>query len=462
MTTEALSLHELTVQIQEAIEVNLPILSWVVGEISDFKENSSGHCYLELIEKDEKTEHVKAKLRATIWARNYRSLKPYFENTTGVALGSGIKILVQCSVNFHPLYGLSLNIIDIEPSYTLGDLEHQRQQTINRLMDDGVIDMNKETVLTMLPKRIAIISSSTAAGYEDFAHQLRNNAFGYSFETKLFSATMQGVKAEESIIMALDQIFEQLPLWDAVAIIRGGGSQVDLSYFDSYNLASNIAQFPIPILTGIGHEKDYTIADIVAHTRLKTPTAVAEFLISQFNMAENILLELKDSFIQSVSNKILIEKNNLHKIQMEATPHLLRRITSEQMALRNLAFNFNSKIERVLANANANISHQEYRLGHLSKQPLLEEKVRLTTLSKIWEKQVKNLIVREAEKINLLERTTLAYDPAVVLKRGFSITRSEGKVVQDLKLLHEGDMLETTLAQGKVYSTVTKPSGKED
>lgn len=458
MTTEPLSLHELTVQIQEAIEVSLPILTWVVGEISDFKENSSGHCYLELIEKDEKTEHVKAKLRATIWARNYRSLKAYFENSTGVSLGSGIKILVQCSVNFHPLYGLSLNIIDIEPNYTLGDLEHQRQQTINRLMDDGVIDMNKETVLPILPKRIAIISSSTAAGYQDFVHQLKNNAFGYGFNIKLFSAIMQGTKAEESIIMALDQIFGQLPQWDVVAIIRGGGSQIDLSYFDSYHLASNIAQFPIPVLTGIGHEKDYTIADMVAHTRLKTPTAVAEFLISRFNMAENRLLELKDLFTHSVSNKILIEKNYLHRIQMEATPHLIKRITSEQIALRNLVFNFNSKIERVLSNATADISHQEYRLGHLSKQPLLEEISRLETFNKIFRKQAKRLMAREEEKINLLERTALAYDPEIVLKRGFSITRSQGKVVHKSKLLKEGDVLETTFAQGKTYSTVTKPT----
>ncbi|HCY00737.1 MAG TPA: exodeoxyribonuclease VII large subunit, partial [Bacteroidales bacterium] len=228
MKDGTLSLYELNTKIQEALEVNLPTIVWVTGEISDFKENRSGHCYLELVEKNDNSEQPRAKARATIWSRNYRMLKPFFETSTGTKLESGIKILIQCNVNYHTVYGLSLNIIDIDPTYTIGDIEHRRQETINRLIADGVFGMNKEVILPLLPKRIAVISSSTAAGYQDFVHQLSNNPFGYVFEHKLFNAIMQGDKAEQSLINSLDHVHEDLKNWDIVAIIRGGGSQIDL------------------------------------------------------------------------------------------------------------------------------------------------------------------------------------------------------------------------------------------
>lgn len=454
MRSEALSLYDLSVRIQQAIEMNLPILTWVIGEISDFKENPSGHCYLELIEKDEKSDYVKAKFRGTIWARNYRSLKPYFETTTGVSLTSGIKVLVQCSVNLHPLYGLSLNIIDIDPSYTLGDLEHQRQQTISRLMEDGVIDMNKETFLPLLPKRIAIISSPTAAGYQDFTHQLAQNPFGYTFIHHLFEATMQGDKAEESITGALEQIFEQLAQWDLVAIIRGGGSQLDLSCFDSYTLATHIAQFPIPILTGIGHEKDYTIADMVAHTRLKTPTAVAEFLINRFSNAENRMIETSERFVDSVLSIIAQGKQQIHRMQLGITPQLLKRISVESRVLHNLTTSFNNRVSLITAKENLYIDQIDKRMQWGVTWHVKEAYNTLNAFQKNLPHQTRKLLERKEESLNMLEKAAMANDPELLLNKGFSITKFMGVTIKDPSQLHAGDTLETTLAKGKVISSV--------
>ena len=272
------TLFELNEQIKDTLCEAFPSTVWVVAEVSELKENRSGHCYLELVEKVE--NEIIARSRATIWSYTYRMLKPYFETTTGQFFSHGIKVLVQVTVEYHPAFGLSLNIKDIDPTYTVGDMALQRKEIIARLQNEGIFDMNRELQLPLVPQKIAVISSKTAAGYQDFVHQLNSNAHGFIFYTQIFEAWMQGTGAVKSIIGALERIYQYEDFFDAVAIIRGGGATADLSCFDNYELAFNLVQFPLPVITGIGHEKDDTIIDLVAHTRMKTPTAVAEFFIN--------------------------------------------------------------------------------------------------------------------------------------------------------------------------------------
>ncbi|MCF6358931.1 MAG: exodeoxyribonuclease VII large subunit, partial [Draconibacterium sp.] len=309
---QKLTLLQLNESIKDTLSDVFPTTVWVVAEVSEMKENRTGHCYLELIEKEGNS--IIARSRATIWSYTFRMLKPYFETSTGQQFSEGIKILVQVTVEYHPVYGLSLNIKDIDPIYTVGDMALQRKEIINRLQTEGIFDMNKELELPLVPQKIAIISSATAAGFQDFMNQLNTNEFEFKFYTKLFEATMQGAETVPSIINALERIFEYEHFFDAVVIIRGGGATADLSSFDDYDLAFNITQFPLPVITGIGHEKDDTIIDLVAHTRMKTPTAVAEFLITGVARFYERLLDMETEIIQFVRNTIDEEQNRLERI----------------------------------------------------------------------------------------------------------------------------------------------------
>ena len=311
------SLQELTSQVRSSLLECFPETYWVRAETSDVRINaSSGHCYLEFVEKNPMTNQLVAKAKASIWAKTFRMLKPYFEMETKQPFTSGIKVLVCVTVEFHELYGFSLNVVDIDPTYTLGDMAKKRLEIINQLKEEGVFTLNKELPLPVLPKRIAVVTSPTAAGYEDFMNQLMHNQAGYPFYVKLFPAWMQGERTETSIIEALERIDEHRELFDVVVIIRGGGATSDLNSFDSYLLAANCAQFPLPIITGIGHERDDTIVDLVAHTRLKTPTAVAAFLIGCMDKAAVDLEELQHSLCENTRN-ILQEKKRI--LQMVAT-----------------------------------------------------------------------------------------------------------------------------------------------
>lgn len=249
------------------------------GELSDVRSNTTGHCYLEFVQKDPRSNNLVAKARGMIWSNIYRLLKPYFEETTGQLFASGIKVLVKVTVQFHELYGYSLTVLDIDPAYTLGDMARRRREILMQLEEEGVLTLNKELEMPVLPQRIAVISSATAAGYGDFCHQLQHNSGGFFFYTELFPALMQGNQVEESVLAALDRINDRVNEFDVVVIIRGGGATSDLSGFDTYLLAAACAQFPLPVITGIGHERDDTVLDSVAHTRVKTPTAAAELLI---------------------------------------------------------------------------------------------------------------------------------------------------------------------------------------
>ena len=299
---ESLSLYELNALVRRSLEQCLPDECWVQAELSDVRTNSTGHCYLEFVQKDPRSNSLIAKARGTIWANVFRLLKPYFEEATGQAFVSGIKVLVQVTVNFHELYGYSLTVQDIDPTYTLGDMARRRREILKQLEEEGVLTLNKELDMPCLPQRVAVISSPTAAGYGDFCHQLKNNSRGFFFYTELFPALMQGDRVEESVLSALDRVNARLSEFDVVVIIRGGGATSDLSGFDTYLLAAACAQFPLPILTGIGHERDDTVLDSVAHTRVKTPTAAAEFLIDLMNDAADELEMLASRLRESVRN----------------------------------------------------------------------------------------------------------------------------------------------------------------
>lgn len=309
-----MTLYSLNSLVREAVSNVLPARYWVTGELSEVREAVNGHCYIELVQRDEATNELVAKARGTIWARIYSLLRPYFLEQTGHAFAQGLKVLLQVSVNFHELYGYTLDVCDIEPAYTIGDMARKRQLVIKKLTEEGVIGLNKELQFLLLPQRVAVISSSTAAGYGDFCDQLHNNGYGFVFYTKLFPAPMQGNGVEQGIIAALDCIARDLDFWDVVVIIRGGGATSELSCFDTYELANNCAQFPLPIITGIGHRRDESVLDIVAHTSAKTPTAAAELLVHAMLSQAQWLTDVQQGVVAAVRGRVDGEKHRLQSI----------------------------------------------------------------------------------------------------------------------------------------------------
>jgi exodeoxyribonuclease VII large subunit len=309
-----LTLYSLNGLVREAVGKALPSRYWITGELSEVREAVNGHCYIELVQRDEVSGELVAKARGTIWARIYSLLRPYFLEQTGQRFAQGLKVLLHVSVNFHELYGYTLDVCDIEPAYTVGDMARRRQLVIKRLSDEGVIGLNKELPFPVLPQRVAVISSSSAAGYGDFCDQLHNNGYGFVFYTKLFPAPMQGSAVEQGIIAALDSIAADLDMWDIVVIIRGGGATSELSCFDTYELANNCAQFPLPVIAGIGHRRDESVLDIVAHTSAKTPTAAAELLIHAMLSQASWLEGVQQDLITAVRGRLDGEKHRLQSL----------------------------------------------------------------------------------------------------------------------------------------------------
>lgn len=308
------SLHELCEQIYTSVEELCPKDCWVRAEIGSISVKN-GNCYMELVEKEAHNGILSAKMRATCWANLYPMLSAYFEETTHQSLQTGLQVLLRGNICFHSVYGLSFQVAGIDPSYTIGDLERQRRETIERLKNDGVIDMQKHLVLPTLVQHIAVISSTEAAGYEDFCNQLHNNGSHFYYHTELFPATVQGDKAERSITEALLQIYERREEFQVVVIIRGGGATTDLKCFDSYTLASYCAQFPLPIIAGIGHQRDISVVDMVVHTSVKTPTAAAEFLISHSMEQQDKLIQIRQRLSMVCMRPIMREKQKLMTLQ---------------------------------------------------------------------------------------------------------------------------------------------------
>ncbi|WP_195668539.1 exodeoxyribonuclease VII large subunit [Bacteroides intestinalis] len=408
---EALSLYDLNALVRRSLEQCLPDEYWVQAELSDVRTNSTGHCYLEFIQKDSRSNNLIAKARGTIWANVYRLLKPYFEESTGQAFVSGIKVLVQVTVSFHELYGYSLTVQDIDPTYTLGDMARRRREILKQLEEEGVLTLNKELEMPVLPQRIAVVSSPTAAGYGDFCHQLKNNSRGFFFHTELFPALMQGDRVEESVLSALDAILNRQEDFDTVVIIRGGGATSDLSGFDTYLLAAACAQFPLPIITGIGHERDDTVLDSVAHTRVKTPTAAAEYLINCMDLAADELEVLISQLHESVRSRLTEEHRKLISYRNRIPSAVVRRVSDAKLAL-------------------------------------------LTTRKDI-SLAVQTSLSRQRHRLELLQQRLADASPEKMLARGYSITLKDGKVVKNGDVLQLNDEIVTRLYQGEIVSIVT-------
>lgn len=430
-TDHPLSLVELNGLVRKSIRACLPDEYWVQAELSDVRSNYSGHCYLEFVQKDTKSNALVAKARGIIWNNVYQLLKPYFERETGQAFVSGIKVLVKVTVDFHELYGYSLTVVDIDPTYTLGDMVRRRKEILRRLDADGILTMNKELELPELLQRIAVISSPTAAGYGDFCNQLVHNAFGFVFYPKLFPAVMQGDQVEASIISALDRIYDSGVSWDVVVIIRGGGATSDLSGFDTYDLAAHCAQFPVPIITGIGHERDDTVIDLISHTRVKTPTAAAEFLINHQRQTAEHLEDLAAFFTEAVPDRIRQEKERLERC--------VARIPSQvRMRLQRESFRQERFAKRLEMAWQTRLVREQYRLQ-------VEQQLAVAAVRKLEQ---------ERHRLELLEQRVQAASPDVLLKRGYSLTLKDGKAVTDVAQLQAGDEVETRLARGTFRSKV--------
>lgn len=316
---EGISLYDLQKRIKESINDSFTHQYWVRCEISAIKTNYSGHCYLDLVDNDPQKSGIRAKVSAIIWSSSWKIIKPYFESSTGYSLTEGMNILVKVLVQYSELYGLSLIISEIDPSFSVGEMEIKRQQIILKLRQEGMLDMNRGLEINPLPRRFAVISSEMAAGYRDFMKHLHENEYGFSFYTRLFASPMQGVAAPEGIISALDTILEISESledsFDAVLILRGGGSSVDLSCFDDYDLAVSIAQFPIPVFTAIGHDQDYHICDMVSFNNLKTPTALADYFVDIFIDEDSQITSIATRLSLAVSNKLAFEQNRLRLLE---------------------------------------------------------------------------------------------------------------------------------------------------
>ena len=321
------SLKELCEWIQDVMESDLPDRYWVRAEIASMSVR--GHCYMELIEKAD-NGILAAKVRATCWSNMYGLLSAYFTQETGESLHVGLQVLLEVSVEFHSVYGLSLNVWNIDPTYTIGDLAKQRQATINKLQLDGVMELQQALELPSLVRRIAVVSSSEAAGYGDFCDQLKNNRFGFDFQVQLYSAVMQGDTASRSIINALSAIAGQEEEWDVVVIIRGGGASTDLSCFDDYELASHCAQFPLPIVAGVGHTRDVSVVDMVVYSSVKTPTAAAEWLIDRVAVQVERVGEMQLRLQKAVQGKIARERNRVLVMEQRMINAVRRMVVREE------------------------------------------------------------------------------------------------------------------------------------
>jgi len=473
-----LSLYELQQQVKSSLDDAFALPVWIKAEISEITTNRSGHCYLDLIETESGTDSVIARVRATIWSYTFRMLKPYFETTTGQPFTQGLKILVQAKVEYHEVFGLSLNIRDIDPVYTMGDMARQRREIIRKLQEDGIFEMNKELELPVVAQRIAIISSPTAAGLQDFMDQLHQNPHQFVFYTKLFPAVMQGVEAPRSVMNALDLIYEYEHLFDVVVIIRGGGAQIDLACFDNYDLASHVAQFPLPVITGIGHDKDDTVTDMVAHTRMKTPTAVAEFLISGVLQFSQQLAELENHFIELVndqldSNKerltdaadqlkalvnklITAQQNRLNIAQIQLANQTGSFLRKQQNDLKLLTTAAKNKTSRFVSKQNHLLNQTGNQLKYSFRNQMIKRESNLKQLQNLVKLYSIEIIRSEKKNLNVVQEKLRLVDPQNILKRGYSMTLLNGKIVKSVNQLNEGDRLQTKLSDGTIESTIEK------
>lgn len=434
MQSKPYTLFELNNIVRKSIELTLRDEYWVEAEISEVRENN-GHCYMELVQKDERGNTPVARASAKCWRSVWQTIRPKFERITNMRLHSGMKVLLLVYPQFHEAYGFSWIVDDIDPTYTLGDMARRRQEIIKTLKEEGVFDLNRQIPLATFAQRIAVISSMTAAGYGDFCHQLEDNRYGFRFSITLFPAIMQGEGIEQSVISQLNEIYDRIDQYDCVVIIRGGGASSDLSGFDSLALAENIANFPLPVITGIGHDRDETVADMVAHTRVKTPTAAAAMLIDNLRRIADHISDMQQRISSIVLMTLQTEHQRLSRLS-QIIPALFSVVSVKQTArVDNLA-------QRLAAAARNLIADKRSRLGILSSR---------------LGPSATGIAAKETHRLEMLAQRASAVDPQLMLSRGYSITMTpDGKVVKDAATLAEGTEITTRLSKGEVKSIVTK------
>ena len=427
-----LSLYELNSLVRDVISMSLPDSYWVEAELSEAREGYGGHCYMELIEKDEHSNTPIAKAHASCWRNRWMLLKPQFERVTGQRIHAGMKVLLKVHAQFHENYGFSWIVDDIDPTYTMGDMARKRMEIIQTLKEEGVFDLQKELKLPMFCQRIAVISSATAAGYGDFCNQLADNGYGLQFTTALFAATMQGEGVEQSVISALNRINEEWENWDCVVIIRGGGATSDLSGFDTLALAENVANFPLPIITGIGHERDESVLDMISFQRVKTPTAAAAFLVDHLTEVYARIEDAQEAIVNYVKRRLQVERMKFERLSTQI-PTLFSLVKVRQSnRLDQLLNRLKVKAERIPADGLHRLEMLEARL----KEPVARK------------------LERELHRIDMLSQRAIAQDPERLLSRGYSITLKDGKSIKDASQLKAGDEIETRFAKGVAKAVV--------
>ena len=401
---KTITLSQLQRQVKQTLTEQFALPVWVSAEISELKVNYAGHCYLELIEKGEEDAVPKAQARASIWRNRYPHVSTYIEAETGQPLTAGIRILAQVLVSYHELYGFSLQINDIDPAFTLGEMERQKNATIRRLQEEGVGEMNRQVELPAVVQRLAVVSSAKAAGFQDFINELKKSR--YAFQTTLFEAVMQGLSAEESIIDALGRVADRMEQFDAVVIVRGGGSQSDLSCFNAYRLSTHVAQFPLPVLTGIGHDKDQSVVDMVAASPHKTPTAVAAWLVERMANLEG--------WLDGAATQ-------LHETTL-----------------------------RHLREAALGLERMSGELHRTTKETLLTEQLKLNHHALQLPDRVADFLARQRMRLEQAEKLTESRSPRHILQLGFAIVRSEGRVLKTTSEVAEATSIEIELNDGTI------------
>ena len=403
------TLRQLNLMVRDAIAMQLPDEYWVEAELSECRERG-GHCYMELVEKDDKNNTPIARASVKCWRQTWQMVQPYFERTTGQPLRAGLKVLLKVYAHFHEAYGFSWIVTDIDPTYTLGDMARRRQEIIRQLKEEGVFDLQRELRLPLFAQRIAVISASNAAGYGDFCRQLEDNGYGFHFTIQLFPAIMQGEQVESSIINALNQIYNDISHYDVVCILRGGGATADLSGFDTLALAENVAQFPLPIITGIGHDRDESILDMISHTRVKTPTAAATLLVDN-------LLRVLDRIERAQTFVSHFVSDSIHRHQQ----HISQLATLiPTLALRT-------------------VSDGRHRIEMLQPRPRLA---------------IERLLTEQKHRLERMALQLQGFDPQILLARGYSITLKDGRAVRDPAQVKPGDEIETRIEKGTFKSIV--------
>jgi exodeoxyribonuclease VII, large subunit len=429
----ALTLYELNSLVVELIDKVMPNSYWVEAEIADARE-SKGHLYLELIEKDESTNIPIARASAKCWRSSWLMIGPHFERVAGVKLRAGLQIMIQVHAQFHAQYGFSWIIDDINPEYTMGSMARKRNEIIAQLKSEGVFELQRELCLPLFAQRIAVISSASAAGYGDFCNQLQHNEYGFRFQMQLFQAFMQGEQVEQSIVAALNLISTKEDDFDCVVIIRGGGATADLSGFDTLVLAENVANFPLPVITGIGHERDESILDMVAHTRVKTPTAAAAFLIDHLAATLNRIEQAQISIQRMVEHRIQHEKLHLQQLSTHI-PILFSMLKNRENA--RLDDYWHALLQRVMLH-------------------LQQSKMRVELLSNKVIPATTNKLMAEQHKLQLLEQRVDGVNPERMLRLGYSLTYKNGYVLRNVNEVKAGDEITTRLEGGIITSVVKK------